>query len=143
VLGFATDNGRFASNNVARASEWQHAGLLVTSRQGMRVRRNGHRASNWTPCCRPAGSLTALDPAAAPLLVQVAANPAAGPLLQRTYAGKGALSLRPPRRGAVTHAGWYYNNLATLPSPPGRANTTTSTARLARGRSAWTSQHTK
>ena len=78
-------------------------------------------------------------------LVQVAADPVGGPLLQRrTCAGKGGLSLRPPRRrGRQPRRRWYYNNLATLPSPPGRAKTTTSTARLARGRSAWTSQHTK
>jgi hypothetical protein len=49
--------------------------------------------------CRPTGSLTVPDPAAAPLLVQVAADPVGGPLPQRrTCAGKGGLSLRPPRR---------------------------------------------
>lgn len=40
-------------------------------------------------------SLTVLDPAAAPLLVEVAAGPGGGPLLQRhTCADKGGLSLR-------------------------------------------------
>ena len=34
VLGFATDNGRFASNNAAGSRQWQRAGLLVTSRHG-------------------------------------------------------------------------------------------------------------
>ena len=34
VLGFAADNGRFASNNAAGSRQWQRAGLLVTSRHG-------------------------------------------------------------------------------------------------------------
>jgi hypothetical protein len=50
-----------------------------------------------------------LDPAAPPLLVQVAADPAGGPLLSAARAPAKAACLCVRRAGeAVTHAGWYY-----------------------------------
>jgi hypothetical protein len=144
VLGFATDNGRFANNSAVRSREWQHAGLLVTSRQGDESppeRASGQQldACPGRPRGRDVRQAGRECPARCPedSCSQCQLGGGAG------APAKAACFCVRRAGGAVIHVGWYYNNLATLPSRQGGQTPPLAQPGLARGRSAWTSEHTK